>query len=453
MRRNVLVERFERYREEPAVIWRGAEYSYGWLLERSAEYAARLGRAGVERTTAALEGDYSPYAIAALTALLGQAAVVVPLDAKLIDAKKEESLRTAEAEFLVTADEAGLTVKPAGFGPVRHPLLVSLTESGSPGVVIFTSGTTGRSKAAVHDADRLLGKYARPGRALRTIPFMMFDHIGGLNTMLQTLAAGGCLCIVEDRSPAEVCRTIEKHRVQALPVSPTFMNLLLLSGADREYDLLSLEAVSYGSEVMPASTLAAWNERFPNVRTVQAYGMSELGILRTKSKASNSLLMALGGDETAIRIVDGLLEIKTETAMLGYLNAANPFTADGWLQTGDMAEAEGEFIRILGRRSDLINVGGEKVYPAEVESVLQMIDNIAEAAVSGEPNGITGQLVKAVVRLNREESLPELRGRIWAFCRDKLPAYKIPRKIVITTEPLAGDRLKKMRRPVVNYPL
>ena len=94
-------------------------------------------------------------------------------------------------------------------------------------------------------------------------------------------------------------------------------------------------------------------------------------------------------------MVDGLLEIKAQSAMLGYLNAPSPFTEDGWFITGDAVEVDGEYFRILGRQSEMINVGGEKVYPAEVESVLQLMDGVEEVMVNGEENAITGQIVRA----------------------------------------------------------
>jgi acyl-CoA synthetase (AMP-forming)/AMP-acid ligase II len=198
---------------------------------------------------------------------------------------------------------------------------------------------------------------------------------------------------------------------------------------------------------MPEALLAAWNRQFPHVRSVQAYGMSELGILPTRSKDSGSLLFTVRDEEVRYRIVDGLLEIQSVTAMIGYLNAPSPFTEDGWLQTGDEAEMVDGYIRILGRRSEIINVGGRKVYPAEVESVLEQMDSIETAVVSGEPSGITGQMVKATVRLTGEQSLTELRRQIWDFCQDKLPPYKIPQKIVVTHETLTSPRMKKIRNP------
>ncbi|MFD2334429.1 class I adenylate-forming enzyme family protein [Cohnella sp. GCM10020058] len=446
---SMLTERFRRFGDRPALVWRDRAYSYAWLRAQIEAMRERLQDEGIERAVVSLETVYSPYAAAAVFALLGQSCVVLPIDGSLVAAKVEEYLDIGEAQARIGSDEGGLSIRRRAGVEVRHPLLLGLLLQRVPGFVLFSSGSSGRSKAAVHRADRLLAKFRAEGRAAKTIPFMMFDHIGGMNTMLTTLANGGCLHVLKDRSPEEVCRTIERYGIEALPVSPTFMNLLLLSGAHRTYDLGSLKVVSYGSEVMPPQTLAAWNAAFPGIRTVQAYGMSELGVLKTKSKSSDSLLFSLQGDGASYRIVDGLLEIKAESAMIGYLNAPDPFTEDGWLRTGDEAVVEDGYIRILGRRSEIINVGGEKVYPAEVESVLQELAGIEEVVVSAETSGITGQMVMATVKLREDmdPSLGELRRRIWTFCRDKLPAHKIPQKIVITRESLTSNRLKKIRKP------
>ena len=212
-----------------------------------------------------LEEDYSPYAAAALVALLGQGCIVLPMDRYLVEAKLEEYIQLAQVKWRLGVEEGKLCIRQtcelSGEVPV---LLSSLAQEGVGGLVLFSSGSTGVSKATVHRADRLLHGFRRQVRPLRTIPFMMFDHIGGVNTMLQSLSSGGCLCIIADRSPEEVCRTIEKFRVQALPVSPTFMNLLLLGRNDEGYDLSSLEVVSYGSEVMPESVLEHGTGDFHN---------------------------------------------------------------------------------------------------------------------------------------------------------------------------------------------
>jgi acyl-CoA synthetase (AMP-forming)/AMP-acid ligase II len=185
---------------------------------------------------------------------------------------------------------------------------------------------------------------------------------------------------------------------------------------------------------------------FPKARLLQTYGLSEVGILRSKSKSSESLWVKVGGEGFETKVVNGILWIRAESAMVGYLNAPDPFTADGWFVTGDAVEVDGDFIRILGRDSDIINVGGEKVYPAEVENILQMMDGVEDAAVWGEKNPLMGQIVKAKVSLSTLESPVDFRKRMKLFCRDKLPKFKIPQKVIIASEQLHSERFKKMRR-------
>lgn len=117
--------------------------------------------------------------------------------------------------------------------------------------------------------------------------------------------------------------------------------------------------------------------------------------------------------------------------MLGYLNAPSPFTEDGWFDTGDSVEVDGEYIKILGRKSEIINVGSEKVYPAEVESVIQEMDNVAELTVYGEKNTTIGNIVCAKVNLLDNEDKERFIIRLKEYCREKLKNYKIPVKVII----------------------
>jgi acyl-CoA synthetase (AMP-forming)/AMP-acid ligase II len=196
---------------------------------------------------------------------------------------------------------------------------------------------------------------------------------------------------------------------------------------------------------MPQSTLRRFHALFPHIRLLQTYGSSEVGILRSKSKSSDSLWVKVGGEGFKTRVVDDMLEIKAQSAMLGYLNAPSPFTEDGWFQTGDAVEVDGEYIRILGRKSEIINIGGEKVYPAEVESVLHLMEGVEGVIVSAESNPITGQMVKAKVKLHTGETLSAFRKRMQLFCQDKLPRFKIPQKVIVVTEEMHGERFKKLR--------
>ena len=292
----------------------------------------------------------------------------------------------------------------------------------------------------------ILEKFKVPRHSVRSITFLLYDHIGGVNTMLYNLSNAGCIITVQDRTPDEVLGAVEKYRIELLPTSPTFINLILLSEAYKRYDLRSLKTVTYGTEPMPESTLKRFHELFPETRLLQTYGLSEVGILRSKSKSSDSLWVKVGGEGFETRIVDGVLEIKAVSAMLGYLNAPSPFTEDGWFHTGDAVEVDGEYIKILGRKSEIINVGGEKVYPAEVESVIQEMENIADVTVHSEKNPITGNIVCAKVSLSQEEGRKELTARLKTFCKERLEAYKIPVKVKIVDEKQHGERFKKIRK-------
>jgi long-chain acyl-CoA synthetase len=440
-----LLARFTEAGDAPAIVWHDEAFSYGWLLARSAEFAAELEARDVARgSVVALESDYSPDACALLLALIGRANIVVPLtsDTRANRDRLFEVSRVRHAVRLLPDGTRDYARRASGG---EHPLLAGLVAAREAGLVLFTSGTTGEPKAALHSFPRLLEKY-RPRRpARRTLTFLLLDHIGGINTLFHVLSNGGSIVTVRQRSPDAICAAIERHRVELLPTTPTFLNLLLLSEALGRHDLSSLNQITYGTEPMPASTLERVHALLPLVRLSQTYGLSELGILRARSTASDSLWVELGGEGVETEVRDGILWIRSPSAMLGYLNAPSPFDAEGWFNTQDEVEIDGSAFRIRGRRSEIINVGGEKVYPAEVESVLLELSNVRDVAVRGQPNPITGQIVVARVNLTEPESLDSLRRRIREHCRAHLSPFKIPARVEIAAEDQFSSRFKKTR--------
>jgi long-chain acyl-CoA synthetase len=306
-------------------------------------------------------------------------------------------------------------------------------------------GTSGEPKCEVHDFSKLLDKFHTQRTALRTLNFLLFDHWGWAEYHASYCIKHWRCDFYKRPFAAQHCSLIEKYKIELLPASPTFLNLLLLSEAYNEFDLSSLRIISYGTEPMLPSTLQRLKTLFPTVKLQQTYGLIELGVLRSKSESDESLWVKLGGEGYELRVADGLLEIKAASAMLGYLNAASPFTEDGWFKTGDAVEVQGEYFRILGRKSELINVGGEKVYPSEIETVIQEMPNVAEVMVYGEKSPIMGMIVVAKIRLFEEEDKKELISRVKKHCRQFLASYKIPVKIIVDSEVQYGDRLKKTR--------
>jgi long-chain acyl-CoA synthetase len=432
------------HRDDPALALPEASHTYGDLLARVDSWRGALEGLTPGRIVS-IEGDYGLESIALFLALTRAGHIVVPLspDSRTHHAS---SLATGMVEYRVRLDASSPSgrLEPTGQN-ADHPLYDALRRDGHPGLVLFSSGSTGQPKAAVHDLDRLLVKFQVRRQRFRTLVFLLLDHIGGVNTLFYTLANGGTVVYARDRSPAAVCDAIEAYAVELLPTSPTFLNLLLLSGELSRRDLSSLRLVTYGTEPMPASTLASACRALPAVKFLQTYGSTELGILRSQSRDSDSLWVRVGGEGFESKIVSGRLWVRAASAMLGYLNAPSPFDADGFMDTGDLVEADGEWIRFLGRKSDIINVGGNKVYPAEVESTLLELDNVRDVVVTGESHALTGQIVSATVHLAAPESSADFKLRMRQFCRDRLAAYKIPARVRISDGPIHSSRFKRVR--------
>jgi acyl-coenzyme A synthetase/AMP-(fatty) acid ligase len=167
--------------------------------------------------------------------------------------------------------------------------------------------------------------------------------------------------------------------------------------------------------------------------------------MSTLSKSNDSKWVKVGGQGVQWRVEDGLFMVKTETPMLGYLNAPSPFSEDGWYNTGDRVNVDGEYVEFLGRACEIINVAGEKVYPQEVEDVLLSIPNVVEAMVRGVSNPITGQTILAELILGEDEQLRELKKRVKLVCKSKLARYKVPTQIRVVEKEFIGKRLKKYR--------
>lgn len=432
-----------------AIVWQDIPYDYLTLIDRLYEWKDRLPKLGVKPgSVVVLDADFSPNAVALFFALVDLRCVLVPLSTASRNTRNE-FIQVAGAENAISIDEADRVTTTLLSAAGDRPLYDVLRERQHPGLVLFSSGSTGKSKAAVHDLVPLLEKFNVRRKTLRAISFLLYDHIGGVNTMLYTLSNGGCLITVEQRDPDSVLTAVERHRAELLPTSPTFLNLMLLSEAYKRHDLSSLRLISYGTEPMPEHTLKRLHQLLPDVALQQTYGLSELGILQSKSREPDSLWVKVGGEGFETRVVDGILQIKARSSMLGYLNAPSPFTGDGWFNTNDVVEVDGDYLRILGRKSDIINVGGEKVYPAEVENVIQELEAVAEATVYGEKNAITGNIVcadiTAAAPLDSSQQ-KELIALVKQHCREKLQKYKVPLRVNVVTEQQHTERFKKSRR-------
>ncbi|MGC6455603.1 MAG: class I adenylate-forming enzyme family protein [Coraliomargaritaceae bacterium] len=444
-----LIERIRQLGDRDCIVQIDQTFSYGDLAQEIDHSLRAFQTAGLQSgQIVALSGDYSIRGIAAFIALLEIQAIIVPIASISLEEAKERQ-REANALWIIeTADSISVKRLPTAEAE-PHDLIQQVRDAQSPGLILFSSGSTGRAKAMIHDAKQLLARFEKKRtRRHRILVFLLFDHIGGLNTLFNALATGACIIVPNSRDPDEVARAMASHGANLLPASPTFLNLLLISGATKHHDLSKLRFITYGTEPMPESLLKRIQQDLPNATLIQTFGTSETGISQTISRASDSTLIKFEDPNTEHKIVDGELWLRSQSQVLGYLNQdTTRFTPDGWFRTGDLVENENDgFLRIVGRRQDLINVGGEKVTPSEVESIILEMPEVADCMVYGEENAITGQNVAAKVVPSKEKTHPrELKRLIKNYCRERLSAYKVPARIRITGSTEYSERFKKMR--------
>jgi acyl-CoA synthetase (AMP-forming)/AMP-acid ligase II len=427
-----------------ALIWKSEIYSYEYLFDRVIFWNKKL-ETIPSKSIVGIESDFTPETISIFLALIDKEVIIVPLDITHSEINMNK-IAISQIDFLINIEsESNIKIVSKKINNPKNILYNSVFELDNPGLVLFTSGSSGKPKAALHDLFKLLLKYKQKRTPFITINFLLFDHWGGLNTLFHVLSNNGTVVLLENRNPDYVCSLIEKFKVELLPTSPTFLNMLLLSRAYERHTINTLKVITYGSEPMPENVLNKLNQLFPEVKLQQTYGLIELGVMSSKSKDNESLWVKIGGQGYEVRVVDGMLEIKSNSAMIGYLNATSPYTSDGWFITGDMVEVDGDYFKILGRKSELINVGGEKVYPQEVENIILTIDNILDVEVYGEKHPFTGNIVCAKIYHDATCDVNDLKKIIKNKCKSNLSSFKIPVKITFTTTTLFSNRFKKQR--------
>ena len=383
----------------------------------------------------ALIGDFDEVSISNMLALIDRNVILVPLSPLTRD-DHEYFFEACGVEYIIEGENV-----QARESKFSHPLVDELRGRNHGGLVLFSTGTTGRPKAILHDMTKFLEKFRTPRPSLVTLNFLLFDHIGGINTLLHTLFNRGVVVAPLSRSVDDVLKTIKNYEISVLPTTPTFLRLMLLSGSVPSEVPECLKVITYGTERMDQVTLSQLCDLLPNVDFRQTFGMSELGILRVKSKSRDSLFMKVGGEGVETKVIDGVLMIKSENRMMGYLNAESPFDKEGWYNTHDEVEVEGEFIKVVGRDSDVINVGGLKLMPSEVELVALDFENVVLAKAQGKENPVTGQHVELIIQ-TQENSKFDL-GEFKAYLRARLQPHMVPRRVMIEDVTI-GHRFKKL---------
>ena len=442
---NNMVDKFKD-NAQIAIIYDGKKYSYNELYIKIKEIENFIKDKIKSGEVVAILADYSFVSIALFFALYENKNIIAPITStsqKEIDGKVKESFSTK----IINLEDENLVITNIK-SEASHKIINDLQNSKCAGLILFSSGSTGAPKAMIHNLDTLVDSYGdKKQKQINMLVFLMFDHIGGINTMLNILSMNATMIIPQNRNADDICQLIEEYKIAVLPSSPTFLNLILINRSYEKYDLSSLRMITYGTETMPEGLLGRLKAVFSKVKFLQTFGTSETGIAATSSKSSSSTFMKIDDENLEYKIVDNELWLRSKTQILGYLNRSmESFTNDGWFKTGDLVELDNEgFIKIIGRNKEIINVGGQKVLPSEVESVLLGMDEIEDCLVYGEQNAITGQSVSCDVVLKHGIDDSGFKILVRKFCKDKLDNFKIPTRVNVVQKTEFTERFKKSR--------
>lgn len=401
----------------PAIDMAGSVMTHGELHYRASARAAELTEQGV--------GGFRPHPVFVdnsagdLIELLGTyraGAVAVPIHRATPRARVEELLRRL----------------------VPDPMLVGAS------TIVFTSGTTGAPKAAVLSAERQAAKLAMIRRETgwadraRTLLALQLTFSFGQWVTWLTLLSGGTLVFPERLSVDRVAGELARGDVDRLPAVPTLLRGLL--DDPRTARLPDWRGtVMAGGEVLPAGLGAKIRQAWPHAGIGDIYGLTETGTCdffvdpADYDAAAGSL--GRPGRDIEIRIAeDGELRIRSPYAMIGYLGdparTAEAVDADGYFRTGDLAaHREDGRVMLVGRAKDLINRGGMKVAPLEVEAVLASHPEVAGALVAGVSDPQTGEAVIAVITAAPGHS-PDPDG-VLAWAGERLERYKLPVRLMV----------------------
>ena len=461
----------------------GKRCTFAELHERVLNIAAALGKLGLRsRDRLAILLPNQPQYIELIYACSALGVVVVPLNTRLsqieidrilIDASPRGLIRhsslpapTVKLPWQLVLDQEPLNIPSDSHSePIYDPQ--------SPLALIYTSGTTGHPKGVAITHANVLANvhflnywmpYKEGGVYLHAAPLF---HIVDFPLLFASPAFGTCQVTIPRFSPQDFCQIVQRERVTHTVLVPTMINLLTQFPELKNYDLSSLERIGYGGSPIAPQLIRRTREILPHVELIQGYGLSETGFLtglldheHTENKLLSCGRACPGID---VRIVNdsgeevapgqhGELVARGANVMGGYWNNPQETTRafrDGMFRTGDIGyqDADGYFY-ILDRLKDMIVTGGENVYCAEVEAVIDDLPAVREVAVFGIPDPKWGEAVMACVVLKPGKNLNA--DDLITHCRQSLANYKVPRHVEFSNTELpkngAGKILKRILR-------
>jgi acyl-CoA synthetase (AMP-forming)/AMP-acid ligase II len=350
--------------------------------------------------------------------------------------------------LLVLEDSTGVEIEPIA-------LPGELPGSRRSSVTILTSGSTGKPKAARHTWSSLsrpvrTGAHSTGPRWLLTYRVHLY---AGIQVLLQCLASGGTLVVPDaDAHPTDVAELMRSAGVKYASATPSYWRRLLLFADATLLSACPLVQITLGGEVADQRILDALRRAFPATRIIHIYATTELGrcfsVTDGQAGFPASFLREPTLDGVRLRIEDGELVVHSANAMHASGDGGEGASfSTGEHRTGDLVEVSGERVYFIGRRTDVINVGGNKVYPVEVERVLRGVPGVAHLRVYSQRSSIAGELVALQIVPEPGLDTSQVKEAVVAACNAELSPFQRPRLIDFVADIPLENSGKLKRRP------
>ena len=349
------------------------------------------------------------------------------------------------------------TVPDSSRGARRTFCASKATPQASTEWILLTSGTTGRPKMVVHTLSSLAGAIPadlklRDARVWST--FYDIRRYGGLQIFLRAMFTGGSLVLSSaHESTAEFLERAGAHGVSHISGTPSHWRKALMSqGADR----IAPRYVRLSGEIADQSILDNLRSCYPNAQVSHAFASTEAGLAFDVGDGLAGFpasVIGQPGSAVEMKVVNGTLRIRSSRVAADYLGdrAGTLKDADGFVDTGDMLELRDERYYFVGRRDGVINVGGQKVHPEEIEGVINRHPRVRMSLVRSRKNALMGALVVADVVLEKDlnaedEQLKGFKNEIFDMCRGALPRHKVPAAIQFVNQLAVAASGKMVRQ-------
>ena len=401
--RGTIAPPLERFRGQSVLLWCDSQLAVARALLELDGIAARL---------VLCPSDFDP---AHLPAVVAEAAV---------DAVVSDSAAIAAhvpAALPVTLADAS----------AQHVLALDLDRSLASEWILFTSGTSDRPKLVAHTLASLTGPVDRLVSAAVWSTFYDVRRYGGMQILLRAFVGGASIIFSQDGEP--VAAFLERAGtcgVTHISGTPSHWRRALMSAAEGS---LAPRYVRLSGEVADQAILDALAAAFPHAAVAHAFASTEAGLafdVDDRQAGFPTGFVGGAGAKAELRVIDGSLRIRSPRTASRYLGIRGALKdADGFVDTNDMLELRDGRYYFAGRREGVINVGGQKVHPEEVEAVINRVPAVQMARVRGQRSPITGALVVADIVLRSwavSESFERIKAEIVAACRAALPAHKVP---------------------------